>query len=167
LQIVASAPGYYHPGRSGRLQLGPKNIIAYFGEVHPEVRRVIGLRDSVAAFEVFLGNLPAPRTSGGQARPLLARSPYQAVTRDFAFTLDRDVSAEKVMRAAQDADRKLIESVEVFDVYAGKNIDPGKKSLAISVRMQPTEGTLTDEQIDAVSKAIVQRVGKATGGEQR
>ena len=167
LQVVAQAPAYYHPGRSGRLQLGPKNVMAYFGEVHPATLKALGIKGPVVAFEVNLTAVPRAKKGKGQARPLLKRSPYQAVTRDFAFTLDRDVSAEKVIRAAKSANKALIEAVEVFDVYAGENIEAGKKSLAISVRIQPVEGTMTDEEIDKISHAIVERIVRATNGLQR
>lgn len=166
LQTTADAPGWYHPGRSGVLRLGPK-VLAHFGELHPRILRALDLRGPVAAFEVFLDAIPVPKagkTGDGRQRPPLVLSPFQAVARDFAFVLGADVPAEQVLRAAKSADKALITKVELFDVYAGKGIEAGKKSLAIAVTLQPTTHTLTDAEIEAVAAKIVAQVGKATGG---
>jgi phenylalanyl-tRNA synthetase beta chain len=165
LQAAADAPGWYHPGRSGVLRLGP-NVLAYFGEVHPRVLRRLDLKGPAAAFEVFLGRVPAPRASrvGGKAKPHLTLSPFQPVVRDFAFVVDEAVAADALVRAAAGADKALISGVALFDVYRGKGIEDGKKSLAIAVTLQPTEKTLTDPEIEAVSRKIVDKVAKATGG---
>jgi len=162
LQVSTDAPAWYHPGRSGALRLGP-NRLAWFGEVHPRVLRKLDLKGPVAAFEVFLDDLPEPKAREGKTRPLLRASPYQAVARDFAFLVDAEVPAEKLVRAAKGADKALISEVSVFDVYAGKGIPEGKTSLAIAVTLQPTEKTLTDEEIEAVAKKIVANVEKQTG----
>ncbi len=165
LQATADAPGWYHPGRSGVLRLGPK-VLAHFGEVHPRVLRRLDLKGPAAAFEVFLGRVPAPRASkaGGKAKPQLTLSPFQPVVRDFAFGVDEAVAADALVRAAAGADKALISGVALFDLYRGKGIDEGKKSLAIAVTLQPTEKTLTDPEIEAVSRKIVDKVAKATGG---
>jgi phenylalanyl-tRNA synthetase beta chain len=163
LQVTRDAPGWYHPGRSGTLRLGP-GVLAQFGEVHPRVLRRLELKGPAAAFEVFLEAIPAPRAKDGKARPHLTLSPFQPVSRDFAFVVDAEVPADKLMRAAAGADRELIARVDLFDVYEGKGIGEGKKSLAIAVTLQPTARTLTDPEIEAVSKKIVDKVAKATGG---
>ncbi|MEE8227633.1 MAG: phenylalanine--tRNA ligase subunit beta [Kiloniellales bacterium] len=163
LQVTRDAPGWYHPGRSGTLRLGP-GVLAQFGEVHPRVLRRLELKGPAAAFEVFLEAIPAPRAKDGKARPHLTLSPFQPVSRDFAFVVDAEVPADKLMRAAAGADRELIARVDLFDVYEGKGIEEGKKSLAIAVTLQPTTRTLTDPEIEAVSKKIVDKVAKATGG---
>ncbi len=165
LQVTADAPGWYHPGRSGAFRLGPK-VLAYFGELHPRVLRGFELRGPAAGFEVFLDSIPLPRVKkeGGKLRPALELAPLHAVSRDFAFVVDQDVTAAQVLRAAKSAERALITGVELFDVYAGKGIEDGKKSLAIAVTLQPTEKTMTDAEIDAVAKKIVAQVNKATGG---
>jgi len=169
LQATADAPGWYHPGRSGVLRLGP-NVLAHFGEVHPRVLRRLALKGPAAAFEVFLELVPAPRSSkgsgkaGGKAKPHLSLSPFQPLVRDFAFVVDEAVAADALMRAAAGADKALISDVALFDVYQGKGIEDGKKSLAIAVTLQPTEKTLTDPEIEAVSNKIVDKVAKATGG---
>ncbi len=163
LQITRDAPPWYHPGRSGVLRLG-KQVLANFGEIHPKVLRSLDAKGPMVGFEVFLDRLPPPKSKGGKARKLLKPSPFQPVTRDFAFVVDKAVEADKVVRAARGADRALIDRVDVFDVYAGKGIARGKKSLAIAVTMQPGEKTLTDAEIDAVSAKIVAAVEKAAGG---
>ncbi len=163
LQTTADAPGWYHPGRSGVLRLGP-NVLAQFGEVHPRVLRRLGLKGPAAAFEVFLADVPAPRARDGKAKAHLTLSPFQPVSRDFAFVVDAAVPADKLVRAAKGADRALIARVEVFDLYEGQGIEAGKKSLALAVTLQPRERTLTDPEIEAVCQKIVAQVEKATGG---
>jgi phenylalanyl-tRNA synthetase beta chain len=118
------------------------------------------------AFEVFLDAIPLPRAAR-QKRSLLELSPFQPVSRDFAFLVDEDVPAEKVIRAARGADKALIAEVSLFDVYRGKGVAPGKKSLAIAVTLQPRQATLTDQEIDAVAAKVVAQVNAATGGSLR
>ena len=141
-------------------------MLAHFGELHPRILRGFELRGPAAGFEVFLDNIPLPKAKkeGGKLRPALELAPLHAVLRDFAFVVDADVAAERVLRAARSADKALITGVELFDVYAGKGIEDGKKSLAIAVTLQPTKKTMTDAEIDAVAKKIVAQVNKATGG---
>ncbi|MDH3474275.1 MAG: phenylalanine--tRNA ligase subunit beta [Rhodospirillales bacterium] len=166
LQVAADAPGWYHPGRSGVLRLGPK-VLANFGEVHPRVLRAFELRGPAAAFELFLERIPEPKAKAGKQRPKLELSPFQPLLRDFAFLVDADLPAEKLIRAAKGADKVLVDRVELFDAYAGKGIGPGKKSLAIAVTLQPRDKTLTDAEIQAVEQKIVAAVEKATGGTLR
>lgn len=163
LQVTTDAPAWYHPGRSGALRLGPK-VLAWFGELHPKVLTALDLRGPAVGFEVFLAQIPQPKAKAGKLRPALNLSPYHPVLRDFAFVVDEAVPADKLLRAARGADRALITGAALFDVYAGKGIAEGKKSLAISVTLQPTEGTMTDEEIEAVAAKIVAQVQKATGG---
>lgn len=164
LQTDRDVPGWYHPGRAGRLSLGPKNTIAVFGDIHPRLLKALDISGPVVAFEIYLDNLPEPKSKDVRTRPLLKASSLQAVDRDFAFIVDEDVPAEKVVRAALSADRKLIVAADVFDVYRGENIGADRKSLALSVTLQPVEATLTDEQIDKVAAAVVSNVAKLTGG---
>ena len=156
------APDWYHPGRSGVIKLGDR-VMAYFGELHPEITTSAGLRGPVAAFEVFLEAPPLPKAKATKARPPLKLSPFQPVERDFAFLVDEGVDAEKLVRAARNADKALIAGARVFDLYAGKGVAEGKKSIAIAVTLQPVERTLTDAEIEAVSAKIVAQVAKATG----
>ncbi len=163
--VKAGAPGWYHPGRSGTLALGPK-ALATFGEIHPKILAAFDLKGPVVAFEVNLDAIPESKAKG-KARPLFAPSPYQPVERDFAFVVDAGVAAEDVLRAAKGVDRNLIESASVFDVYEGKGVAEGKKSLAISLRLQPKDKTLTDAEIEAIAQKIVAAVTKATGASLR
>ncbi len=167
LQVTTDAPGWYHPGRSGVLRLGP-NVLAQFGEVHPRVLKRLGLKPPAAAFEVFLERVPEPRAKDGKAKPALRLSPFQPVERDFAFLVERDLPAEKLVRAAKGADKELITEVRLFDAYEGEGLGAAdKKSLAIAVTLQPVQRTMTDDEIEAVSAKIVAQVEKATGGTLR
>jgi len=164
MQVVPGGPSWLHPGRSGTIQIGPQNVLGYFGELHPRTLEALDAEGPLAAFEVFLDRIPEPKAKATRAKPPLELSPFQPVTRDFAFVVDAKVSAGDLVRAAQNVDRKLIANVTVFDVYEGKNIEAGKKSLAIAVTLQPREKTMTDQEIDAVAGKIVAEVGKRTGG---
>jgi phenylalanyl-tRNA synthetase beta chain len=163
--VKAGAAAWYHPGRSGTLALGPK-VLAQFGELHPRILAAFDLKGPVSAFEVFLDAIPEPK-SKSKARPPFLPSPFQPVERDFAFVVDSKVTADEIVKAAKAAERALIEKIDVFDVYEGKGVPEGKKSLAISVRLQPKDKTLTDSEIEAVAQKIVDGVTKATGGALR
>jgi phenylalanyl-tRNA synthetase beta chain len=163
LQIMDGAPGWYHPGRSGTLRLGPKTILAAFGELHPAVLAKMDVKGPAVACEVFLGALPQPRAKATKSRPALVLNEFQAVERDFAFVLDRAVTADQVVRAAKGADKALITRVEVFDLFEGASVGEGRKSLAITVRLEPKDRTLTDKDIEAAGQKVVAAVTKATG----
>ena len=162
LSAQPGAPDWYHPGRSGAIKLGDR-VMAYFGELHPEIVAQADLKGPVAAFEVFLDAPPPPKAKATKARPKLVLSAFQPVERDFAFLVDAAVDAEKLVRAARNADKALITGARVFDLYAGKGVPEGKKSIAVAVILQPVERTLTDAEIEAVSAKIVAAVTKATG----
>lgn len=166
-QITRDAPAWYHPGRSGTLRLGPKTVLAHFGEIHPATLSALDVAGPVIGFEVFLDGLP-PEKRKSRARAPLAQSDLLPVKRDFAFVLDRGVNAGDVVRAAQGADKALISAVSVFDVFEGGALAAeGKKSVAIEVTLQPTAETLTDKAIEAISQKVIADVKKATGGEIR
>ncbi|GAB4528916.1 MAG: phenylalanine--tRNA ligase subunit beta [Roseibium sp.] len=167
LQVTADAPATFHPGRSGCLKLGPKNTLAVFGEIHPRTLRALDIHGPLVAFEIYLDALPQPKGKGGRSKGALNASDLMPVSRDFAFLVSRDVSAETVLRAARGADRTLIGEVTLFDVYQGQGVPDGQKSMAIDVVLQPRQKTLTDEEIDAVAKKIIANVEKATGGTLR
>jgi phenylalanyl-tRNA synthetase beta chain len=167
LQIVPGGASWLHPGRSGTIQIGPQNVLGYFGELHPRALERLGADGPLIAFEVILERIPAAKQKPTRAKPVLDLSPFQPVSRDFAFIVDRNVRAGDIVRAAQGVDKKLITDVTVFDVYEGKGIDDGKKSIAIAVTMQPREKTMTDQEIDAVGARIVAEVTKKTGGTLR
>ena len=168
LRITRDAPGWYHPGRSGTLRLGP-NALAHFGELHPGILREMDVNGPLAAFEVFLDAVPAPKAGKGKAgkgaaRPLLELATLQPVHRDFAFVVDAGVAAEAVLRAVKGADKALVTDAALFDVFEGDAVGAGKKSLAVTVTLQPTEATLTDGEIEKISEKITEAVEKATGG---
>ncbi len=166
-QVTRDAPAWYHPGRSGTLRLGPKTVLAHFGEVHPAALKALDVAAPVAAFEVFLDALPAQKAKS-RAKPRLEAADLLPVRRDFAFVLDRDVAAGDVVRAAAGADKALISDVQVFDVFEGGALaEEGKKSLAVEVTLQPTSETLTDKDIEAVAQKVAAAVKAATGGEIR
>ena len=164
LQVVPGGPAWFHPGRSGTIQIGPQNVLGHFGELHP--RAVAGLKAEgpLVAFEVILEKIPEPKARPTRAKPLLDVSPFQPVERDFAFVVDNSVKAADIVRAAQNVDKKLVTNVVIFDVYEGKGIDPGKKSIAIAVTIQPREKTMTDAEIETLAGKIVTEVTKRTGG---
>jgi phenylalanyl-tRNA synthetase beta chain len=166
LQIARGAPGWFHPGKSGVIRLGPKNLIGVFGELHPQTLKAMDLKGPVAAFELILEAIPAPRRKSS-VKPPLDLADLQPVRRDFAFVLDSGVLAGDVIRAAQSVDKALIANVSVFDIFEGPSLGEGKKSMAIEVTLQPREKTLTDNEIEAVSSRIKAEVKKATGGEIR
>lgn len=165
LQVTADAPGWYHPGRSGTLRLGA-NALAHFGEVHPRILDRLEVKGPAVAFEAILDRIPLAR-GRGTTRPLFQASPFQPVERDFAFVVAEDVAADRLLRAVKGADKDLIASVGVFDVYTGPHVGPGRKSIALSVTLQPKERTLTDAEIDSVSQKIVAAAAKATGATLR
>jgi len=167
LQIVSGGASWLHPGRSGTIQIGPQNVLGYFGELHPRALEALGADGPMIAFEVVLDRIPDAKKKPTRAKPLLELSAFQPVSRDFAFIVDRKVKAGDIVRAAQSVDKKLITDVSVFDVYEGKGIDPDKKSVAVAVTIQPREKTLTDQEIDAVAAKIVAEVTKKTGGSLR
>ena len=161
-QITTDAPDYYHPGRSGAIRLG-KNVLAYFGELHPSVLKALDIKTNVVAFEVFVENIPLPRDNKSKAKKRLELSQLQAVEKDLAFVCSKDVKAVSIVGAAKTADRENITDVRVFDVYEGENLEQDKKSIAITVTFQPKEKTYTDTELEALMNKVIVEVGKKTG----
>ncbi|MBU0799956.1 MAG: phenylalanine--tRNA ligase subunit beta, partial [Alphaproteobacteria bacterium] len=162
-QVGRDAPEWYHPGRSGTLRLGNK-IIARFGELHPAVLEDMDVKGPVAAFEVMLESIPQPKKKG-TAKTLLSLPPLQPVSRDFAFLVDDAVEADAILRTVRGVDKNLIADVSVFDVYKGKGVEDGKKSVAIAVTLQPREQTLTDADLESLARKITDAVTAKTGGQ--
>jgi len=160
LQVNAEAPSYLHPGRSSLVRQGPKTVLGCFGEIHPRVLAKLDLPGPMVAFELNLDTVADPKRRR-KAAPALP--PFQPVRRDFAFLVDSAVSADSVVRAARGADRDVITSVTLFDVYQGDTLALGKKSLGIEVTFQPRERTLTDAEIEAACQKVLAAVSKATG----
>ena len=166
VQILRGAAGWWHPGRHGLICLGPKKVLGVFGEVHPRVLRDLDVKGPAMAFTLWPEEMPLPR-SRGAARPALVLHDLQPVDRDFAFVVDRGVEAAAVVTAALGADKALIVEARVFDEFAGGSLPEGKKSLALTVRLQPQGATLREAEIEAVAARIVEKVGKATGATLR
>ncbi|MEQ8452238.1 MAG: phenylalanine--tRNA ligase subunit beta [Nitratireductor sp.] len=164
LTIEAGGPDWYHPGRSGTIKLGPKNLLGTFGEFHPDTLEALDAAGPICGFEVYLDAVPEPKAKATRTKPRLDLSPFQAVKRDFAFVVDKGVAAGALTRAVAAADKKLIAGVSVFDVFEGASIGADKKSIAIEVAIQPQERTLTDEDFEALSARILANVEKQTGG---
>jgi len=150
LQVFPDAGPTWHPGRSATLRLGPKTIIAAFGELHPGLQKALDAPAGAVAVEVFLDAIPAPRSSD-RARSAFAPPALQSITRDFAFVVPAGVTADAVLRAIRGADKALITGVQLFDRFDA----PEGLSLAFEVTLQPGEKSFTDEEIGAVSKQIV------------
>jgi phenylalanyl-tRNA synthetase beta chain len=163
MQVVQGAPQWFHPGRSGTIQLGPKNQIAWFGEVHPMILADMDVKGSIVAFEIILNSLPASKNRG-TAKAALQLSDLMPLARDFAFVVEPTVHAAEVLKAAKSADKALISDAQIFDVF---KLPDGKVSLAVSVTLQPKDKTLTEEEIDFTSKKIIAAVSKATGASLR
>ena len=166
-QITRDAPAWYHPGRSATLRLGPKVILAHFGDVHPATLKALDAEAPVAAFEIFLDALP-PEKKKSRAKAQLAASDLLPVTRDFAFIVAKDVAAGDIVKAAANADKALIQAIAIFDVFEGGQLaSEGKKSVAIEVTLQPATETLTDQALELIANKIIADVKKATGAEIR
>ncbi|WP_027257942.1 phenylalanine--tRNA ligase subunit beta [Leisingera aquimarina] len=166
VQILRGAQSWWHPGRHGRICLGPKKTLGVFGELHPKVLKEMGIKGAAVGFTIWPDEIPMPRKSGA-SRPALDISDLQAVERDFAFVVDAEVEALTLVNAAAGADKALIADVRVFDEFIGGSLGEGKKSLAITVRLQPSDKTLKEKDIEAVSGKIIAKVTKATGGTLR
>ena len=166
VQILRGADSWWHPGRHGKICLGPKKVLGIFGELHPKVLGALDVKGPAMAFTIWPDEVPLPRKSGA-TRAALDISDLQVVERDFAFVVDADVEALTLVNAAAGADKALIEDVRVFDEFIGGSLGEGKKSIAVTVRLQPRDATLKEADIDAVSAKIVDKVTKATGGTLR
>ncbi|WP_171229843.1 MULTISPECIES: phenylalanine--tRNA ligase subunit beta [unclassified Ruegeria] len=163
VQILRDGDAWWHPGRHGKICLGPKKVLGVFGELHPRVLQAMDIKGPAMAFTIWPDEVPLPRKSGATRAALELRD-LQAVERDFAFVVDENVEALTLVNAAAGADKALIEDVRVFDEFIGGSLGEGKKSLAITVRLQPTEQTLKEKDIEAVAEKIIAKVSKATGG---
>ncbi|WP_300068564.1 phenylalanine--tRNA ligase subunit beta [uncultured Ruegeria sp.] len=163
VQVLRDGDAWWHPGRHGKICLGPKKVLGVFGEVHPRVLQAMDIKGPAMAFTIWPDQVPMPRKSGATRSALELRD-LQAVERDFAFVVDADVEALTLVNAAAGADKALIEDVRVFDEFIGGSVGDGKKSLAITVRLQPSDATLKEKDIEAVAEKIITKVTKATGG---
>lgn len=170
LMSMRNAPGWFHPGRSAQLSLGPKNALAAFGELHPKILKTFDVKGPAAALTIYLGKLPQKKSTSA-TRAALRVSDLQAVERDFSFVVGADVAAADMLKAAKGADKAMIAEAAIFDVFDGEkaaaSLGEGKKSIALSVRIEPKDATLTDKEIDAIAEKVIANVIKATDGELR
>jgi phenylalanyl-tRNA synthetase beta chain len=168
LQVTqGKASSWWHPGRSGAVQLGPKVTLAEFGELHPRVVKALDAEGPMYGVELILDAVPEPKKKAVRTRPALSLSPLMPLTRDFAFLIDKARPASELVRAVAGADKALIDDVRVFDVYEGAGVPEGSKSLALEVRVQPRDKTLTDQEIEALSAKVVAAAEKAVGAKLR
>ena len=170
ISVSNKTKNWYHPGRSGLLSLsspdGPE--LAYFGEIHPSIIKKLDLRvENVLGFEIILDNIPESRKKIREAKPQFIISDYQKVIRDFAFVVDEKYSSGEIITLVKNIDKDLIKNVKIFDVYQGENIEKEKKSIAFNVTFEPKDKTLSDEDIERVSKKIISLVQDATGATLR
>ncbi len=167
LMVFADTPDWLHPGRSGELRLGPKTVLARFGELHPALLDKLDIEGPIVAFEVLLDAIPQTKSKASRSKGALNLADLMPVRRDFAFVVDKEVSSDKLIKAARGAEKQLITHVNLFDIYEGQGVAEGQKSLAIDVTLQPKKKTLTDEEIEAIAAKIIASVEKATGGKLR
>ena len=161
---------WYHPGRSGLLSLGSTNgpELAYFGEIHPSIIKKMDLKtENILGFEIFLENIPESRKKIRETKPSFIFSDYQKVVRDFAFVIDEKYSSNEIITLVKKIDKQLIKEVKIFDVYKGGNIGVNKKSVAFNVTLEPQDKTLSESDIDEISKKIILAVQTATGATLR
>jgi len=163
LQVMGEAGSQFHPGQSATLRLGPKQILARFGMIHPATAKAFGLDVPVAVVELFLDRVPAKKAAPGFARPHFAPPALQAVTRDFAFLVDAKVPAGDVLRAVKGADKASIVAARVFDDFRGQGVPEGQRSLAIEVTLQPGDKSFDEAALKAISDKIVAAAAKQGG----
>ncbi len=166
-QLLDESASWAHPGRGGRIQLGPKNVLGWFGEIHPSILADLDIAGPIVAFEINLDALPVPRAKASKAKSALNASDLMPLKRDFSFVLQSDVQAGKMLKAASSANKNLISGVSLFDVFEGANLGENKKSLGLEVTIQPRGKSLTEEEIEAISASVIKAVEKATGGQLR
>jgi phenylalanyl-tRNA synthetase beta chain len=157
----AQASGIYHPGRSGSLRLGPKTVLAEFGELHPAIAKAFDIDGVVVAAEIFLDAVPAKRGGSDHMRDAYAPPPLQPVRRDFAFLMAADKAGDDLLRAVRGADKTAIVDARLFDVFQGQGVPEGEKSVAIEVVLQPSEKSFTDTELQAISERVVAAAAKA------
>lgn len=168
LQTVQGAnSSWWHPGRSARLQLGPKNVVAQFGELHPGALKALDVAGPILAFELEIEAVPEGKRKLVKTRPALSLSPHMPLSRDFAFVVEERVAAGDLVRAIAGADKTLIAQARVFDVYRGANIGEGMKSLAVEILVQPQDHTLAEAEIEQLSAKVVAAAAKAVGAKLR
>jgi len=166
LQLDYNAPDWYHPGKSSALKLG-KKILGFFGEINPIILNIYEVTSAVCGFEIFLDQFEQFQTKNSLSKKAYYDNPYQAIERDFAFIVDRNIKSSQITDIVKKTEKELIKKIKIFDVFEGKNIPKGKKSIAIRIILQPKDATFKDQDIENISKKIIDNVNIATGGEIR
>jgi phenylalanyl-tRNA synthetase beta chain len=164
-QVSNGAPNYYHPYRSATLKLG-KNIIAYFGQLHPKITKKMDISGKINLFELEIDNLPINLNKKITKKPFEV-SDFQAVKRDFAFILQEDVKVGEILKKVKNIDKNLITAVNLFDIYCDEKLGKNKKSIAFSITLQPTDKTFTNEEIENISQKIIQKISQDFSGTLR
>ncbi len=162
LMVMGEAGDHYHPGQSATLRMGPKNVLAAFGTLHPATAKAFGLDGVVIAAEIYLDAIPAKKTSGFM-HPAYTPPTLQAVTRDFAFLVPDSLAAGDLVRAIRGSDKANIVVVRLFDRFAGQGVPEGQVSLAVEVTLQPGEKSYTDPELHAISMSIISAAEKLGG----
>ena len=168
--IDSETPNYYHPGKSGRLFLnkGKDKVVAYFGEIHPNILKSIDIKtESLVGFEILMDNLKLPKKTLNNQKISFNVSDFQKSERDFAFIVSKDIKAQDLINAVSSVDQNLISNIKVFDVYEGENIPENQKSIAISVTIQSSEKTLNDSDLENINNLIIKTVENKTGAKIR
>ena len=155
-QIKPWAPSYYHPTRCGSVCLG-KNILAYFGQIHPMILQKFDIDPDIFAFELNINDLPFSKERYGKRSEYIT-SDYQMITRDYAFIVDQSLPVADLLNFIRGVDKKLVRAVELFDIYSGEKIEAGKKSVALSVNIQDDSKTLTEVDIVEINKKIIKGI---------
>tara|TARA_B100000575_G_scaffold66349_1_gene50978 strand:+ start:37 stop:816 length:780 start_codon:yes stop_codon:yes gene_type:complete len=166
-KITQDAPEYYHPGKSGVIRQGPMNILGHFGEIHPTILHDLDIDTPIFAFEIFMDKISSKVKAKSRVRPGFTISSFMPVSRDFAFILDKDTKAEEILNVIKRIKNTMIEDIKIFDIYSGKNIPKNKKSIGINVIIQPYQKTLTDSEIEEISRMIISEVGNKFEAEIR
>ena len=160
-KVERTAPDHYHPGRSGQIVTGGGDILASFGELHPKIVKTKDFKVAVA-FEIYIDSINKQKIKSNlKIAPEISN--LQPLKRDFSFVVSSDTEAQKIINAAKQSDQSFIKDVKIFDQFLGEN----EKSIAIEVIIQPKEVTLTDEQIESISKKIIKSVEDKTKGKLR
>jgi phenylalanyl-tRNA synthetase beta chain len=157
----------YHPGRAGRFSLGPKNVLALFGELHPKILKHYDIKGTAVAFEIFVESIPFPKKRKLTRAPIII-SEFQPVERDFAFVVAVGCEVDLIKKAIISSSKELISEARIFDIFEGKDAEKqlgkNKKSVAFMVRLQPVDATFTEGDLATLSANIIGSVQKATGG---
>jgi phenylalanyl-tRNA synthetase beta chain len=154
LQVMGEAGPQFHPGQSATLRLGPKNVLARFGILHPALLRQFDIDTAVAVAELFLDAIPGKKGAATFARTSYSPPALQAVTRDFAFLVPAELPAGDLVRVVKGADKANIVSARLFDDFRGQGVPERQKSLAVEVTLQPGEKSYDEAELKAIAERV-------------